>query len=389
MEAIRVLIVADHEEGQQIRDALKSDEILTTGIVPDENVVLDMITRTGAQVVVLGDDQSGRFFRCCQQIYMLRPRTIPVILTGDQSPENYMKILQTGCHYILPYSMDDAQLVQTIKGICVNESTRIISLENTSGKQAKSKVIAIYGAKDGVGKTAFAVNLAIALAQAKQKVAFLDLNLQFGDANVFFGMEPKSTISELLEDPVAPGIDMVRKHLQIHETGVNILCAPKSPELAMGIRAEQIEQLLAAVRSYYDYIFVDMAPLFDDINLVCLDAASAIFYLTGGDISAVRNSKKGLYFLDSLVRKEKIRLVLGKERDGDIDKSTIEKTLDYPVFGAVPYDYKTIVTSLNIGKPAIIHSPNCRFSKGVKEIAIAFMESSEAGGTKKRSRKIR
>lgn len=389
MDAIRVLIVAEEEEGQQIRDALKSEEIVTTGVVFDENMVLDMITRTGAQLVILADDQSGRFFRCCQQIYMLRPRTVPVILTGDQSPENYRKILQTGCHYILSYSMEDAQLVQSVKGISMNESTRMISLENTSGKQAKSKIVAVYGAKDGVGKTDFAVNMAVILAQAGQKVAYLDLNLQFGDANVFFGIEPKLTISELLEAASAPGIDQIRKHLQIHETGVNLLCAPKSPELATGISAEQIEQLLAAIRSYYDYIFIDMVPVFDDINLVCLDAAASIFYITGGDMSAVRNSKKGLYFLSSLVRKEKIHLILGKEREGDIDRSLVEKTLDYPIFGAVPYDYKTLVTSLNIGKPAVLYAPGSKFSKSVKDIAAAFLDMPEAGGPKKRRRKMR
>ena len=53
------------------------------------------------------------------------------------------------------------------------------------GQKRKSEVITVFGTKGGVGKTTIAVNLAVLLAQRKQKVALLDLDLQFGDVSVF------------------------------------------------------------------------------------------------------------------------------------------------------------------------------------------------------------
>ena len=275
---------------------------------------------------------------------------------------------------MLPDGMISEDFSQALKAILVNESTRIVSLENTSGEQNKSRVIMVYGAKDGIGKTAFAVNLAIALTQAKQKVAILDLDLQYGDVNVFFGLESKTTISELLQEQTSPNIDLIRKHMIIHSSGVNILCAPRSPEFADGISGAQVEKVIAAMRSYFDYVILDTPPLFNDINVSCIDASSAIIYLTGCDISALRNSRKGLYLLQALTRKEKIRLVMV---EGEMKSSVIENTLELPVYAVIPYEYKTVTTSLNLGRPAVASAPASKYSKAIK--GVSALVNSDSG----------
>lgn len=382
MNQIRIVVVAEDAESKVISSALKNEDLLIVGSVWEEGAVLDVISRTNAQIAILRDDGSGRFFRCCQQIYMLRPRTIPVILSENQSAENYARLIQTGVHYIFPLEMEKEKLIQELKSIAVNESTRIVSMENTSIEQNKSRILLVYGAKDGIGKTAFVTNLAVALVQKHQKVAILDLNLQLGDVSAFMGMEPKTTISELLQEQAVPNIDLIRKNLIMHTSGVNILASPRSPEFADGITGSQIDKIIAAMRSYYDYVIIDTAPQFNDVNLSCIDVASSILYLTGSDISCLRNSKKSLYVLSALTRKEKIRLLIGKERENEIKQGVISKTLGYPVFAAIPYDYKTVVSSLNFGRPAIVQNPGSKFSKSILDIANKI-NGDEDNGMKK------
>jgi cellulose biosynthesis protein BcsQ len=48
-----------------------------------------------------------------------------------------------------------------------------------------SRVITVFGAKGGLGKTTVAANLAIKLAEYRKKVALIDLDLQFGDIQLF------------------------------------------------------------------------------------------------------------------------------------------------------------------------------------------------------------
>lgn len=383
MDKVRTLIVADELSAQKYRTALLDKGIDVVGNVCEEDVVLEMISRTNANVVLLEDDGSGRFYRCCQQIYMLRPRAVPIAVVRDQSQERIDKILQTGVHHTLPDTPDIPSFAQALRAIYVNESTRIVSLENTSGDQNKSRVIMTYGAKDGIGKTAFSVNLAIALAQAKQKVAILDLDFQCGDVNVFFGLESKTTVAELLQEHSSPGIDLIRKHMVLHTSGVNALCAPRSAEFAEGISGSQIEKVIAAMRSYFDYVILDAPPLFNDVNVSCIDASSAILYVTGCDISALRNSRKGLYLLLALTRKEKIRLIVGKDRENEMKPAVIAKTLEFPIYGTLPYDYKTVVTSLNLGRPAVSNSPNTKYSKAVKDIARILNDGGEGKAQKK------
>lgn len=383
MDRIRVLVVADELIGEEYRTILEDNELEIVGSVYEEDDVLEMITKTNAQIALVEDDGSSRFYRCCQQIYMLRPRTIPVAVMKDQSVGKIERLLQTGVHHMLPDGMAGEDFSQALKSILVNESTRIVSLENTSGEQNKSRVIMVYGAKDGIGKTAFAVNLAIALAQAKQKVAILDLDLQYGDVNVFVGLESKTTISELLQEQASPSIDLIRKHMVIHSSGVNILCAPRSPEFAEGISGPQVEKLIAAMRSYFDYVILDTPPLFNDVNVSCIDASSIIVYLTACDISALRNSRKGLYLLQALTRKEKIRLVAV---ESDMKPAVVAKTLELPVYATIPYDYKTVTTSLNLGRPAVTSAPASKYSKAIKGVS-ALVNSDSGGLERKRDKK--
>lgn len=383
MEKIRILVVGDDYTTQRFQNWLVDDEFdVRTGEF-DEDEVLNMITRTNARIVMLEDDGSGSFYRCCQQIYMLRPRTIPVVVMSDRSQEKMDRLLQTGVHHSLPDTLSADEFVQSLKAIYLNESTRLVSMENTSGEHNKSKIVMVYGAKDGIGKTSFAANLAVSLAQEKQKVAIIDLDLQYGDVNVFFGIESRTTISELVQEQVAVNIDVIRQHMALHASGVNILCAPRSPEFAEGITGDQIEKILAAIRSYYDYVILDMPPVFNDINVSCIDASSSILFLTGADISSLRNSRKALYLLLALTRKEKIKLLIGKERENEIKPAVIAKTLEFPVNASLPYDHKTIVSSLNLGKPIVTSTPGAKYSKAVKSICAMLNAGENDGLTSK------
>ena len=64
-------------------------------------------------------------------------------------------------------------------------------------------------------------------------------------------------LAELLQDQPNPTIDTIRQYISIHDTGVNILCAPTSPEFSEKIISSQIERIIVALRNYYDFVLVD------------------------------------------------------------------------------------------------------------------------------------
>src|SRR5205085_5609499 len=56
---------------------------------------------------------------------------------------------------------------------------------------ASAPLVCILGPKGGTGKTVIATNLAVALAEQKERVILVDLDLQFGDLGLALGLSPE------------------------------------------------------------------------------------------------------------------------------------------------------------------------------------------------------
>jgi flagellar biosynthesis protein FlhG len=60
------------------------------------------------------------------------------------------------------------------------------------------KVLTVTGGKGGVGKTNISANLAIALAQLGRRVMLLDADLGLANVDVLLGLQPQSTLADVL-----------------------------------------------------------------------------------------------------------------------------------------------------------------------------------------------
>jgi flagellar biosynthesis protein FlhG len=82
-----------------------------------------------------------------------------------------------------------------------NQASSLYKLnENVIGNVSQLKKIAITSGKGGVGKTNVVVNLGVALARMKMKVAILDADYGLGNIDILLGIEPERDISDLLKD---------------------------------------------------------------------------------------------------------------------------------------------------------------------------------------------
>lgn len=65
--------------------------------------------------------------------------------------------------------------------------------------QRPVRVVAVASGKGGVGKTNVSVNLAVALAEVGRKVMLLDADLGLANIDVLLGLQPRFTLSDVLE----------------------------------------------------------------------------------------------------------------------------------------------------------------------------------------------
>jgi pilus assembly protein CpaE len=297
--------------------------------------------------------------------------------------------MMVGCHNIIELPDSPKEFSEYIKTVYNNESLRLKSFDQKESLLWSSTVVSVFGAKGGLGKTTISANLAVKLAEKRKKVALLDLDLQFGDIHIFMDIEPKDTITELFQEVVTPNIDSVRSYMTVHSSGVHVLCAPRSPEYAELISAEKVLSLLTLLRSYYDYVIIDTAPTFSEVNMTAIESSSLIFFVTGLDISILKNSKLSISLLESLQQTEKVRVLVNRAVDmSSISANDVQKIINYPIWAKIPSDYKVAVNSLNRGIPFVTGVPNSKLSQSISNLADKLLSGATVEKEEKSKIKI-
>ena len=377
---INVLVISKLEKNL---DAMKSmideEEIVVVGDAPGGAQALDKIENVSPDVVImfLGAGDSD-VLSLTERIVLNRPRTHVILLVEYMDVDILQKAIKAGSHNIIEFPTSPKEFAEYIKSVHHHETTRINSLNEKQNIAWMSRVVTVFGAKGGLGKTTIATNLAVKLAENHKKVALVDLDLQFGDVHIFLDMEPADTISELVEQVYTPNIDSVRSYMSVHSSGVHVLCAPKSPEYAELVTAEKVQSLIRVLRTYYDYVIVDTPPSFTDVTITALESSSTILFVTGLDISILKNSKLSLSLMDSLQQRDKIRLIVNRAVDiSSITVEDVQRIIGCPIWAKIPSDYKVAVTALNRGIPFVISSPSSTLSKSVSVVAEALVTGAE------------
>ncbi len=393
---IKVLLISKMERNiGALKSMIDDADITVIGESIGGSVALDKIENTSPDIIImtLGADDTD-VLSLAERIILHRPRSFVILVAENLDIETMQAANAAGCHNITEFPASPKEFAEYIKMVYNNESLRIKSLSDKETLLWASTVITIFGAKGGLGKSTIAANLAVKLAEKRKKVALIDLDLQFGDLHIFLDIEPKDTITELVQDVITPNIDSVRSYMSVHSSGVHLLCAPKSPEYAELVSSEKILSLLSLLRSYYDYVIVDTSPSFNDVTMTAIEASSIIFFVTGLDISILRNSKLSVSILESLQQTDKVRLIVNRAVDmNSITINDVQKIIGYPIWAKIPSDYKVAVNALNRGVPFVTGAPNSKLSDSINLLSDILLKGSSnydiMNGKKRSGKKIK
>jgi pilus assembly protein CpaE len=329
-EGYEVVIAADGAEGFRLWGAEAPDLILLDVMLPK----LD-----GYQVATKIRTEEGTTGH------------VPIImLTAEREVEQKVRGLRAGADDYLIKPFHPAELLARIKSLLA----RFAPQETLVGRPPLGRVLALYGAKGGVGTTTIAINAAIALhRELGRKVALVDGNLQFGDHRVFLdlGLDKKSIV-DLVS---APNIDsdLVRQVMVKHDSGVDLLLAPPSPETAELVSHDQMIVILDVLRKLYDYVVIDIDKRLDDINLGVLEAADTMFVVMTADLSCLKNVRLVLETIGHLgYEADKVQLVLNRSNAfTGINVKNAEGALKRTIDHQIVNEYRGAISALNSGAP--------------------------------------
>ncbi|ASL86959.1 MULTISPECIES: tyrosine-protein kinase Wzc [Serratia] len=124
--------------------------------------------------------------------------------------------------------------------------------------EAKNNVLMISGASPGIGKTFISANLAAVVAQAGQRVLFIDSDMRKGYMHEVLGLEAKDGLSDILSGRIT-ATSAVRSTVHGGFAFIPRGQIPPNPsELLMHSRFSEV---LAWASENYDLVLVDTPPI--------------------------------------------------------------------------------------------------------------------------------
>jgi pilus assembly protein CpaE len=244
-----------------------------------------------------------------------------------------------------------------------------------SGKR-NGKVVTLFAPKGGVGRTTLAVNLAVALAgEQRQVVTLVDGSFQFGDVGVLLNLNPKNkSIIDVVADPTSTDEDLVDTSLINHSTGIKVLLAPPSPEMAELIGVEQVRRMLQRLRDTNDFTVIDLWPHFNDVTLALLDMSDVILTVLTLEITNIKNIRLFLEVAEQLGYGDRLKLVLNRADSAfGIRVADVETSVGRKIDHQVVSDGRTVVYALNRGVPFVWSNSQAPVSEDVLKISRALV----------------
>ena len=376
------IILVSKQSGlnRTLRTFLETDPELELGSeLSSADEALEKVDLLSPNILLIhAGDSDQDAISLAERVIQRKPRTFVILLMENVTLERMQMANAAGCHNIAPVPQEAKELCNLIHRVHNTENDRITALDSNERATWSSKILTVYGAKGGLGKTTIATNLALMMVKQKKKVCLIDLDLLFGDVHVFLDVEPKETISDLMLEHFSTSIDAVRAFMTVHPSGIHILCAPKTPEYAETVSGDRIQSLLALLRSYYDYIIIDTGVNFSDPTLAALEASTTILFLTGLDVSILKNSKLAMSILESLGQKKKVRVIINRAVEiNSIAVSDVQRIIDAPILARIPSDYLVAVAALNQGQPFVQSAPKSKLTLAIRDIAEKILTGND------------
>jgi pilus assembly protein CpaE len=217
------------------------------------------------------------------------------------------------------------------------------------------RILAVVGAKGGVGASTVSHNIAWAIARDLNLDSVVtDLDLAFGTAGLDFNQDPPQGIADAVFSPERIDTAFVDRLLSKCSDNLSLLAAPATLERVYDFGDEAFDSILDSLRATVPSIVLDLPHQWSGWTKRTLLAADDILIVAAPDLANLRNAKSLVDILKAGRANDHrpfyLLNLVGVPKRPEIKASDFAKALDDDPVAIIPFDPQLFGTAANNGQ---------------------------------------
>ena len=372
-----MVVDQDPQARYEVKQLAKHAQLTVTGEAAFGTEAVSLAAELKPDVIICGMSKPPeRSFQTMEALLDLLPETPIVAYSWRDDAEAVRRAMMAGARdfFVMPAEHD--RVLESIKSVLeAEERKRLRMTGQAKALGPRGMIIAVFGAKGGIGKSTIAVNLGVALSsELAHSVVVVDGDNNFGDCAALLDLKPTRNILELVQDLDGLERNAITDYLTLHESGLWVLPAPRDPLHWRAVAPERFRKVVGTLARRFDVVLIDTAGALGELALAALEEANMVLWVTSSDFASINNSLIALETLQQLSYPEaRIRLMLNvTSADDGVRPGKIEEVLGRQFFWLVPYD-RQVRLGAQIGKPVVTTHPDSRGAQSIVQLARALM----------------
>jgi pilus assembly protein CpaE len=267
-----------------------------------------------------------------------------VVIGGVHDVAPYRELVRRGVN---DYVIGPVDTLDVVRSIC--------SLFSASEAVAVGRMIAVVGAKGGVGASTVAHNVAWAIARdlALDSVV-IDLDLAFGTAGLDYNQDPLQGIANAVFSPDRLDTSFVERLLAKCTDHLSLLAAPASLDRVYDLGGEAFDSIFDTMRMTTPCIVLDVPHQWSGWTKRALVGADDILIVAEPDLANLRNTKNMLTVLKAARPNDRPPVYCLNQtrmpKRPEIDARGFTKTIETAPIATIPFDSRLFGTAANNGQ---------------------------------------
>ncbi|QCI64946.1 AAA family ATPase [Phreatobacter stygius] len=253
----------------------------------------------------------------------------------------------------------------------------VSSLYAAPGTKPVGRVIAVIGAKGGVGASTIAHNLGWAISRdIGVDTCIADMDLPFGTGGLDFNQDPPQGIADAVFSPDRVDTAFIDRLLSRCSDNLSLLAAPATLERVYDIGPDAFDPLIDILRATIPAIILDLPHGWTAWSKRALTNADEILVVAAPDLANLRNAKNMMDLLrasrpnDSAPRY--LLNQIGVAKRPEIKPVDFAKALEADPVSVIAFEPQLFGTAANNGQMIAEMEPGHKVSGQFTELALAM-----------------